>query len=85
MCWFKTGTSNSDQYIFDRSADGSPRNLLLIRANSGGTANHLQFYHHDGTQSDLIVTDFDVTDNTWHQVVCVLYDGSAYRVYVDGN
>ena len=84
MCWFKTGTSNADQYIFDRSADGSPRNLLLIRSNSGSTANHLQFYHHDGTQSDLVITDFDVTDNTWHQVVA-LYDGSAYRVYVDGK
>ena len=84
MCWFKTGTSSSDQYIFDRSVDGSPRNLLLIRSNSGSTANHLQFYHHDGTQSDLVITDFDVTDNTWHQVVA-LYDGSAYRVYVDGK
>ena len=84
MCWFKTGTSSSDQYIFDRSADGSPRNLLLIRSNSGSTANHLQFYHHDGTQSDLVITDVDVTDNTWHQVVA-LYDGSAYRVYVDGK
>ena len=86
MCWFKTGTSNSDQYIFDRSADGAPRNLLLIRANSGGTANHLQFYHNSAgnSTSDLIITDFDVTDNTWHQVVA-LYDGSAYRVYVDGK
>ena len=86
MCWFKTGTSTSDQYIFDRSADGAPRNLLLIRADSGGTANHLQFYHNtDGNvTSDLVITDFDVTDNTWHQVVA-LYDGSAYRVYVDGK
>jgi len=86
MCWVKTGTSNADQYIFDRSADGAPRNLLLIRANSGGTANHLQFYHAaaDGTTSDVVATDSDVTDNSWHQVVG-LWDGSAYRVYVDGK
>ena len=86
MCWFKTGTSNVDQYIFDRSADGAPRNLLLIRSNNGGTANHLQFYHNTAgnNTSDLVITDFDVTDNTWHQVVA-LYDGSAYRVYVDGK
>jgi len=86
MCWFKTGTSNADQYIFDRSADGAPRNLLLIRANSGGTANHLEFYHNtdNNDTSDVIITDFDVTDNSWHQVVA-LYDGSAYRVYVDGK
>ena len=86
MCWVKTGTSNADQYIFDRSADGAPRNLLLIRANSGGTANHLQFYHANASsvQSDLIATDSDVTDNNWHQVVG-LYDGSAYKLYVDGR
>ena len=86
MCWFKTGTSSSDQYIFDRSTDGAPRNLLLIRSNNGGTANHLQFYHNSAgnSTSDLVITDFDVTDNTWHQVVA-LYDGSAYRVYVDGK
>ena len=86
MCWFKTGTSNADQYIFDRSADGAPRNLLLIRSNNGAYANHLQFYHNTAgnSTSDLIITDFDVTNNTWHQVVA-LYDGSAYRVYVDGK
>ena len=86
MCWVTTGTSNADQYIFDRSADGAPRNLLLIRANSGGTANHLQFYHASagGTTSDVVATDSDVTDNSWHQVVG-LWDGSAYRIYVDGK
>ena len=86
MCWVKTGTSSSDQYIFDRSADGAPRNLLLIRANSGTTANHLQYYHANSsnTWSDVIATDSDITDNNWHQVVA-LYDGSAYRIYVDGR
>ena len=84
-CWFKTGSTSSDQYIFDRSVDGSPRNLLLIRGSSSSPANVLQFYHVDasGNQSDLIASDFTVTDDAWHHVVA-LCDGSTYRVYVDG-
>ena len=31
----------------------------------------------------MVATDLTITDNVWHQVVG-LYDGSAYRVYVDG-
>ena len=84
-CWFKTSSSGSnDQYIFDRGTSGSAsRNLILVMQNSG----RIQFYHTNssGTASDLQTTDLpSVADNSWHQVVG-LYDGSAYRVYVDGN
>ena len=83
-CWFKTSTSGSnDQYIFDRGTSGSAsRNLILVMQTSG----RIQFYHtrSDGTSSDLQTTDMpSFADNSWHQVVG-LYDGSAYRVYVDG-
>ena len=56
---------------------------MLIMQNTG----RIQFYHtrSDGTSSDLQTTDMpSFADNTWHHVVG-LYDGSAYRVYVDGN
>ena len=84
-CWFKTSSSSvNDQYIFDRGVGGSnSRNLMLIMQNTG----RIQFYHtrSDGTSSDLQTTDMtSFADNTWHHVVG-LYDGSAYRVYVDGN
>ena len=84
-CWIKTALSGSnDQYIFDRGVGGSnSRNLMLVMQNSG----RIQFYHTraDGTSSDLQTTDMpSVADNYWHQVVG-LYDGSAYRVYIDGK
>jgi hypothetical protein len=84
-CWFKTTSSSSDdQYIFDRGVGGSnSRNLLLIMQNTG----RIQFYHtrSDGTSSDLQTTDMvSFADNNWHHVVG-LYDGSAYRVYVDAK
>ena len=84
ICWVKTGTSTSDQYIFDRSTDGAPRNLLLIRLDSSN-GNKLQFFHVNASNanSDISAPDLTITDNVWHQVVG-LYDGSAYRVYVDG-
>ena len=84
-CWIKTALSGSnDQYIFDRGVGGSnSRNLMLVMQTSG----RIQFYHTraDGTSSDLQTTDMpSVADNNWHQVVG-LYDGSAYRVYIDGK
>jgi hypothetical protein len=85
ICWVKTGTSTDDQYIFDRTGDNSPRNLILIRASTQSNPNRIQFYHNNAgsNNSDVIATDLTVTDNVWHQVIG-LYDGSAYRVYVDG-
>ena len=88
-CWFKTGTSSGDQYIFDRSGGGSgSRNLLLIMNTGvgGNSANKFQWWHRDGSGnvSDIHVTDKTVTDNNWHQVVA-LNDGTSYRVYVDGE
>ena len=87
-CWVKTGTSNGDQYIFDRASGSGSRNLLLIMhsAASGGSANKLQWWHRDssGNYTDIQITDKTVTDNIWHQVVA-LYDGSNYKVYVDGS
>ena len=87
-CWVKTGTSSSDQYIFDRASGSGSRNLLLIMHSgaSGSSANKLQWWHRDssGNYTDIQITDKTVTDNTWHQVVA-LYDGSTYRVYVDGS
>ena len=84
-CWIKTASSGSnDQYIFDRGVGGSnSRNLMLVMQTSG----RIQFYHTraDGTSSNLQTTDMpSVADNNWHQVVG-LYDGSAYRVYIDGK
>jgi len=83
-CWIKTASSGSnDQYIFDRTGGGtSSRNLMLVMQTSG----RIQFYHTNssGTASDLQTTDKVVSDNNWHQVVG-LYDGSAYRVYIDGK
>ena len=88
-CWFKTGTSSSDQYIFDRASGSTgSRNLLLIMHSnaSGSSANKFQWWHRDssGSYTDIQITDKDVTDNAWHQVVA-LYDGSTYKVYVDGS
>jgi hypothetical protein len=85
ICWVKTGTSTSDQYIFDRTADGAPRHLILIRHSAASSANKISFYNRDasGNTSDLIATDKTVTDNVWHQIVAVS-DGSKYRVYIDG-
>ena len=87
ICWFKTGTSTSDQYIFDRASGSGSRNLLLIMhsAASGASANKLQWWHRDGSgnYTDIHITDKTVTDDIWHQVVA-LYDGSTYKVYVDG-
>tara|TARA_B100001057_G_scaffold87953_3_gene83939 strand:- start:16286 stop:18988 length:2703 start_codon:yes stop_codon:yes gene_type:complete len=86
-CWFKTATNGSgDQYIFDRGVGGSnSRNLMLVMQTSG----RIQFYHTNSSgssgASDLQTTDMpSFADNSWHQVVG-LYDGSAYRVYVDGK
>ena len=86
-CWFKTGTSSGDQYIFDRNGGGAgSRNLLLIMNTSAGNANRLQYWHRDNTGNitDIQIADKIVTDNVWHQVVA-LNDGSSYRVYVDGK
>ena len=86
-CWFKTGTSSGDQYIFDRNGGGAgSRNLLLIMNTSAGNANKFQFWHRDntGNVTDIHITDKTVTDNVWHQVVA-LNDGTNYRVYVDGE
>ena len=86
-CWFKTGTSSADQYIFDRNGGGAgSRNLLLIMNTSAGNANSFQWWHRDntGNVTDIQVTDKTVTDNVWHQVVA-LNDGSTYRLYVDGE
>jgi hypothetical protein len=84
-CWIKTATDGSnDQYIFDRGVGGSnSRNLMLVMQTSG----RIQFYNTNssGTASDLQTTDMpSVADNTWHQIVA-LYDGGAYRVYIDGK
>jgi hypothetical protein len=89
MCWFKTGTSGGDQYIFDRSASGNgSRNLLLIMSSaaSGSNPNKFQWWHRDasGNVSDVKVTDKIVTDNQWHQVVAI-YSGISYEVYIDGE
>ena len=86
-CWFKTGTSSGDQYIFDRNGGGAgSRNLLLIMNTSAGNANKLQWWHRDntGNTTDVQITDKTVTDNVWHQVVA-LNDGSTYKLYVDGE
>jgi len=51
------------------------------------TTGRIQFYNTNssGTASDLQTTDIpSVSDNNWHQVVG-LYDGSVYRVYIDGK
>ena len=87
-CWFKTGTSTGDQYIFDRASGSTgSRNLLLIMHSgaSGSAANKLQWWHRDSSNSytEIQVTDKTVTDDVWHQVVA-LYDGLSYKVYVDG-
>jgi hypothetical protein len=87
-CWFKTGTSSSDQYIFDRASGSTgSRNLLLIMHSgaSGSSANKLQWWHRDSSNNytEVQITDKTVTDDVWHQVVA-LYDGSTYKVYVDG-
>jgi len=86
VAWFKTGPTAADQYIFDRSSDGSPRALMLIRASNGGNPNTIQFYHQNaaGTNTDLTTSDITVTDDVWHHVVG-LFDGSVYRVYIDGR
>jgi hypothetical protein len=88
-CWFKTGTSSGDQYIFDRNNGGgsnTSRNLLLIMNTSAGNANKLQWWHRDASANttDVQITDKTVTDNAWHQVVA-LNDGSTYKLYVDGE
>ena len=88
-CWFKTGTSTGDQYIFDRSGTGSgSRNLLLIMQStaSGGNANRFQWWHRDasGNVTDIKVADKRITDNQWHQVVA-LNNGARYELYVDGE
>ena len=86
-CWFKTGTSSGDQYIFDRNGGGAgSRNLLLIMNTSAGNANKFQFWHRDntGNVTDIQITDKTITDNVWRQVVA-LNDGSTYKVYVDGE
>ena len=88
-CWFKTGTSSGDQYIFDRNNAGgsnTSRNLLLIMNTSAGNANKFQWWHRDasGNTTDIHITDKTITDNVWHQVVA-LNDGSTYKVYVDGE
>ena len=58
---------------------------MLIRASDGGNPNTIQFYHQNasGTNTDLTTTDITVTDDVWHHVVG-LFDGSVYRVYIDG-
>nr|BAR31293.1 hypothetical protein [uncultured Mediterranean phage uvMED] len=86
-CWFKTGSSSSDQYIFDRNGGGAgSRNLLLIMNTSAGNANKFQWWHRDasGNVTDIQISDKIITDNVWHQVVA-LNDGSTYKVYVDGE
>ena len=88
-CWFKTGTSSEDQYIFDRNNGGgnnTSRHLLLIMHTTAGSANKFQFWHRgaDGVSTNIQITDKTVTDNVWHQVVA-LNDGSNYKVYVDGE
>jgi hypothetical protein len=88
-CWFKTGTSSGDQYIFDRNGGGSgSRNLLLIMSSgaSGNSANKFQWWHRDntGNVTEIQITDKTITDNVWHQVVA-LNDGSTYKIYVDGE
>ena len=87
-CWFKTGTSSGDQYIFDRNGGGSgnSRNLLLIMNTSAGNANKFQWWHRDasGNTTDIQITDKTITDDVWHQVVAV-NDGSTYKLYVDGD
>jgi len=86
-CWFKTGTSSNDQYIFDRNGGGAgSRNLLLIMNTSAGNANRFQWWHRDasGNVTEIQISDKTITDNNWHQVVA-LNDGTHYRVYVDGE
>jgi len=70
-CWFKTGTSSGDQYIFDRNGGGSgSRNLLLIMntSASGSSANKFQFWHRDNTGN---ITDIQIQIRhhryVWHQ------------------
>jgi hypothetical protein len=85
MGWFKTSSQSSDQYILDRSTDGSPRFLIAIRASGGSDPNRLQLAAYDasGVAASLIATDFTVTNNVWTNF-CAVFDGSKYRLFVDG-
>ena len=88
MAWVKTGTSGSDQYIYDRSsAATSTRDLLNIMSSgaAGSAANKLQWWHRDssGNTTDVQATDLAIADNEWHHVVAVM-NGQGYYVYVDG-
>lgn len=85
MSWFKTTSQSIDQYIVDRSFDGSPRFLLLIRGTSGGDPNSFQFYVADSSSnaSTITATDLTVTNNVWNHV-CAVFDGFTYRIFVNG-
>ena len=83
--WFKFSSSTSDQYIVDRSADGSPRFLLLVRSSLYSAPNNPQFYTADssGNTSSLIATDFTVTNDVWTHAVAVRSGGTMY-LYING-
>ena len=88
MAWVKTGTSGTDQYIYDRSSTAtSTRDLLNIMSSgaAGSSANKLQWWHRDssGNTTDVQATDLAIADNEWHHVVAVM-NGQGYYVYVDG-
>jgi hypothetical protein len=86
MVWVKTGTSSSDQYIFDRaSGETNTRNLLQIMHSGAANPNRLQWWHRNssGNVTDVQATDLTVADNNWHFIVAV-QDGGGYFVYVDG-
>jgi hypothetical protein len=85
MAWFRTTSQSADQYIVDRSTDGTPRFLLLVRGTSGGSPNAFQFYVADssGNASDVVATDLPAVTNTWSQV-CAVFDGTTYKIFVNG-
>jgi hypothetical protein len=84
--WVRTANVTSQPVIFQSYAYGTYRAGFIVQITSLGYVTFRIALNNGGTEGThykTITGNVDVSDNSWHFVVCV-WDGAKMYVYIDG-
>ncbi|MBX6361350.1 MAG: PKD domain-containing protein [Acidobacterium ailaaui] len=82
-CWIKTGQQKKMMIWQESGAKGGGDHQTWLRLGDNTTDRQIRFNTEDSGGSNIINSATGISDNAWHQVVCVR-EGTTTRLYVDG-
>lgn len=82
-CWIKTGQQNKMMIWQESGAKAGGDHQTWLRLGDNTTDRQIRFDTEDSGGGNIINSATGVSDNAWHQVVCVR-EGATTRLYIDG-